>query len=124
MSQQTNVAATIDPYCQLMGEIKFRIEAIKEVIHAKISIAGTTGTALRPVDLYRRPVALHGGDLAEHEVGRCAFGRACPIRYPSGRPENPRRSFPSLMKASPAGLLQPRNWLMNSTLGPHPWWYR
>jgi hypothetical protein len=24
-----------------------------------------------------------------------AFGRACPIRYPSGRPENPRQSFRS-----------------------------
>ena len=34
-----------------------------------------------------------------------AFGRACPIRYPSGRPENPRQSFRPLMKPSPAGLL-------------------
>jgi hypothetical protein len=37
-----------------------------------------------------------------------AFGRACPIRNPAGRPENPQQSFPSLMKASPAGFLLAR----------------
>jgi hypothetical protein len=37
-----------------------------------------------------------------------AFGRACPIRYPSGRPENQRQSFPSLTEPSPAGFLLAR----------------
>jgi len=49
MPQNTKeTQAAIGLYCALMEEIKFRIEAIKHVIHGKISIADT-GLSQRPI---------------------------------------------------------------------------
>jgi hypothetical protein len=52
MPQDTKEAqATIALYCSLMDEIKFRISAIKDVIQAKISIAGTIGKDIGYLEL-------------------------------------------------------------------------
>ncbi|WP_194455333.1 hypothetical protein [Bradyrhizobium sp. CCBAU 53421] len=70
------VQKTIGLYCSLMDEIKFRIEWIKSVIHAKISIAETIGRdigflELRLIcELIALSCAVAHGDIKETRRGR------------------------------------------------------
>jgi len=65
MSEETEIA-TIQCYCSIMDEIKFRLDWIKNVIHAKIPISGTIGRDLGYLELRMVCELIALGCLAAH----------------------------------------------------------
>jgi hypothetical protein len=67
MPQDTKeVQSAIDLYCTLMGEIKFRLEFVKDIIHGKNPIAGTIGKDICYLELRMVCELIALGSLVAH----------------------------------------------------------
>jgi putative ABC transport system substrate-binding protein len=85
------------------------LELIPEIVPGarRVGVLGNAGDPfVRPfvdqilqgapaVRLQVHQIIVRDSDELDAAFATIARGRACPIRYPSGRPENPRQSFPS-----------------------------